>query len=615
MGCMTASVHDFDAHAEDPVQRQLDGVREAGPRALAELLGDQSFLLAELAAEPGAIFGAAEYEPQHYAAVLGRLHEQRAAMDALEARAVVDLADAFRREARAEALADAAQDSDTAIPVEETDEQSERTAARELSMITRRSPAAAGRSVGSCRRLVESMPQMFHALLSGKVAADVVHSTANSLAPLAPEQREEVDRHLGDRLPTLDAAGRKRWKREIAGLIEAVDPGGERKRHQHARTRRHVTVRPGEHGMATVSARLPALDAAKIGKRLSLEAEQLRAHGDRRGHQAIQADSFTATLLGHEGGMDATDLDIGVIITDRALFTPSRGDIAQIEGYGPVPSESIREELRSVLSNRKNDMDTALGDDGPAARATLRRLYTHPTTGELVAVESIARAFPRALARFVLWRDMTCRGPFCDAPIRQTDHIRPYAAGGHTCLDNGEGLCGFCNDKEQQIRSVERETDPNVPGHRVTWTSRTGVTRTTTPDALTRPDSRGRADARDAGDATEGTPVGTHEARGPDNDAGPGRRPPRETGARPDDGAARRLRSSAANVSRRWRGAGRSTTTTGRAGGLHQEGRSSTTGRPSTSGRPSTTGRTRPPRRSGRSAEADRPRSHGRHRE
>src|SRR5699024_6163853 len=130
----------------------------------------------------------------------------------------------------------------------------------------------------------------------------------------------------------------------------------------------------------------------------------------------------------------------------------------------------------------------AMGPDGPALRAVIRRLYTHPLTGELVAVESRARAFPEPLARFIRWRDQVCRGPFCDAPIRQIDHIPPRAAGGGTPLDNAQGLCAHGNGKEQQTRTVRRVGRPATEGHSVDWTSRTGTRRTTRPRALTAPE-------------------------------------------------------------------------------------------------------------------------------
>ena len=66
----------------------------------------------------------------------------------------------------------------------------------------------------------------------------------------------------------------------------------------------------------------------------------------------------------------------------------------------------------------------------PAFNPWLRRLYTHPGTGELVAMDSRARLFPPGLRRFIQARDDTCRTPYCDAPIRHLDHIIPWHAGG-----------------------------------------------------------------------------------------------------------------------------------------------------------------------------------------
>ena len=511
-------MNDFAENTEaaqgDPAQQLLDALRANGPTALAELLGDHGFLLVELATAPGGLFSPAPGSSGQYSAVIRRLQEQRAAMDALETRCMVALADALRDEDRAAAQADAAQEPEAVEPVEDTDRRADRAAARDVSMSTRRSPDLASRTLASARRLVESMPTMLRALATGRLSESAVRTMAASVAPLSPTQREQVDARLGTRLAALDGCGTEEWKGAVSAAIAASDAEGESRRHEHARGARSVTVRRGEHGMAVVSARLPALDAMKIRKRLSLEAERLRASGDRRGHQQIQADSFIATLLGAEDGMDRTDLDIGVIITDRALLHPGQGELAHVEGYGPIPVEAVRQELAGPLrelargtgtpvmadgacgrtagagssdldpvATETVGLDDALGADAPAVRLALRRLYTHPTIGELVAVDSVAREFPRALARFIRWRDVTCRGPFCNAPIRHSDHIRPYAVGGHTCLDNGQGLCAFCNDKEQQTSSVERS--PDSPGHQVTWTSRTGTVRTTGPTSLT----------------------------------------------------------------------------------------------------------------------------------
>ena len=196
-------------------------------------------------------------------------------------------------------------------------------------------------------------------------------------------------------------------------------------------------------------------------------------------------------------------LEIGVIITDRALLHPDSGDAAHLEGYGPVPVEAVREQLRAALATPEDPDQDPYGASGDQIRVTLRRLYTHPTTGELVAMDSSAREFPPAMKRFLSLRDTTCRGPYCNAAVRQSDHIQPVSRGGPTSLDNGEGLCAHCNQKEVSAAHVARVEDSHRPGHRVQWTGHSGITRITTPTALVRP---WRHEQEDGGEPTQTPP-------------------------------------------------------------------------------------------------------------
>src|SRR5690625_6158414 len=69
------------------------------------------------------------------------------------------------------------------------------------------------------------------------------------------------------------------------------------------------------------------------------------------------ADVLVDTILGRDDQMDPTTLDIGLIITDRALFSPDDGEIAQVEGYGAVPAEAVREQLRAALRDPKTPQE------------------------------------------------------------------------------------------------------------------------------------------------------------------------------------------------------------------------------------------------------------------
>lgn len=131
-----------------------------------------------------------------------------------------------------------------------------------------------------------------------------------------------------------------------------------------------------------------------------------------------------------------------------------------------------------------------------AMAPVIRRLYTAPTTGELVAMDSRSRTFPPALARAIRLRAVTCSGPYCGAPIRHIDHIRAVADGGTTTWDNGQGLCARCNwIKELALTVRVLDSDDGPPGDSprvVEWESGLGLVtrRTDTPlagRALPRP--------------------------------------------------------------------------------------------------------------------------------
>jgi hypothetical protein len=117
----------------------------------------------------------------------------------------------------------------------------------------------------------------------------------------------------------------------------------------------------------------------------------------------------------------------------------------------------------------------------------LRRLFTHPDTGTLVAMDSVRRTFDGGLRRYLLTRDAgTCRTPWCDAPARHLDHIRGHAQGGPTTDTNGQSLCVRCNHTKQlpgftattiTDTDTTRGQQPGEP-HTVQTTTPTGHTYT-----------------------------------------------------------------------------------------------------------------------------------------
>src|SRR5690625_7932998 len=103
------------------------------------------------------------------------------------------------------------------------------------------------------------------------------------------------------------------------------------------------------------------------------------------------ADVLVDTILGRDDQMDPTTLDIGLIITDRALFSPDDGEIAQVEGYGAVPAEAVREQLRAALRDPKTPQEDRYGPDGPTVAAGRDRWTTNPPGAGRVPANGRAR--------------------------------------------------------------------------------------------------------------------------------------------------------------------------------------------------------------------------------
>jgi hypothetical protein len=147
------------------------------------------------------------------------------------------------------------------------------------------------------------------------------------------------------------------------------------------------------------------------------------------------ADTLVERVTG-QATADAVPVEVNLLLPTDALLAPEvapgRDEPAVVPGHGPVPAQWARD---LILHSR--------------APVWLRRLFTAPVTGELVAMDSRRRCFTQAQREFIALRDQTCRTPWCDAPIRHTDHIHPHEHGGPTRIDNGQGYCQACNHAKQ----------------------------------------------------------------------------------------------------------------------------------------------------------------------
>jgi hypothetical protein len=350
----------------------------------------------------------------------------------------------------------------------------------QIALARRESPARGGRLLGLAKALVTEMPHTLAALQTGQLNEWRTTLLVRETACLRAADRAAVDEELAPDAGTFAGAGDRSLVAAARAAAYRRDPRTVTERAAHAATERHVSLRPAPDTMCHLTALLPVAQGVAAYKALSGHADTLRAAGDPRGRGQLMADALVERTTGTPGGISGVEIQL--VITDRALFQAG-AEPARLPGYGTVPAGWARTLINgtkgpqsgeggssrghsgspgpgavATITDRNGDGQsggrpgpggTAGSGDDPAFTLWLRRLYTHPGTGELVGMDSRARLFPPGHRRFIQTRDDTCRTPYCDAPIRHLDHIIPWHTGGETTSTNAAGLCEACNHTKE----------------------------------------------------------------------------------------------------------------------------------------------------------------------
>ncbi len=110
-----------------------------------------------------------------------------------------------------------------------------------------------------------------------------------------------------------------------------------------------------------------------------------------------------------DGGPAEVPLHIDVVVPDTVLLG-DRDGIGQVDRYGPVPGDLLREWIASHADH--------------GVQVWVSRLYQQPQTGELIAMDKNGRRVEGKLAEFLRLRDRRCRNPWRNAPIRHPTTLR-----------------------------------------------------------------------------------------------------------------------------------------------------------------------------------------------
>ena len=329
--------------------------------------------------------------------------------------------------------------------------------AAQVALARQESPHRGGVLLGLAKALVE-LPHTREAMRTGILSEYAAILVARETAILEPADRLAVDEQVCGDHETVVGRGTRRLVAEVRRRALAIDPAAAVRRARRAESERCVSLRPAPDTMTYLTALLPVAQGVAVLAALRRTAERARADGDERGRGQVMADTLVELTTG-QASADAVGVQVGLVMSDATLLGAGH-EPALLDGH-VVPAQVARE-----LVARASEADAA----------SVRRLYATPD-GELVAMTSLQRLVRGALADFLRARDQgLCRTPWCDAPVRHSDHVtgrHPGNSDDATTAHGTQGLCEACNYAKQAPLWRARAC-AGLGRHRVETTTPTG---------------------------------------------------------------------------------------------------------------------------------------------
>ncbi|WP_245541495.1 HNH endonuclease [Smaragdicoccus niigatensis] len=324
--------------------------------------------------------------------------------------------------------------------------------AAQVALARRESPTAGQAHLTLARAPMTEMPNALARMQDGVLSEYRAQIIRRGISHLDAIDRQAVDTTLCSEASRFAGWSDNRFETETRKAADLLDVEARLRRNKLAETQRRVTVRTAADGMAYLTALLPLKQAIAVKATLAKAAKWITS-GEPRTPAQYEADLLVERVLGISRATDIP-VSVGLVITDLTLLA---GDDhpARVPGYGTIPGPIARQWIRDSVAAR--------------LKTWIRRLYLAPATGELVAMDSRRRLFPRPLAEFLDLRDDRCRTPYCGAPIKHHDHIIRSRHGGATSAEDGACRCEACNYHKEAPGFSEKP----INGERHTFETRT----------------------------------------------------------------------------------------------------------------------------------------------
>lgn len=353
--------------------------------------------------------------------------------------------------------------------------------------------------------LVDDLPQLMDALRVGFISYLHARTAAQQAWSIPKEARAEFDAQLVGKARTQSPT---RFRQTARKLRERLHPESIQTRKNTAFENRQVEFVADEDGMAWTNLYHSADVTQSIYEQTRTQARPLKAAGDERTLQQIEADIFAETHLANttahagaasSGGSTPASSTPTAAATDRASAGDgSAEDEASAEPSVETPSSDTvtitRAQLAALrpgivitvpaltlLGQSTEPADLAgYGPIDPKTAATLlgaarsfTRVLTDPITGTQQIVDPHKYRLSEQLKRDIRLRDTTCGFPHCDTPAWRCDidHITPWHAGGKS---TPASLIAVCR-RHHVLKHATNWTVKRLPDGTLEWTSPTGT--------------------------------------------------------------------------------------------------------------------------------------------
>ena len=309
-------------------------------------------------------------------------------------------------------------------------------------------------------RALEALPKIAAAFGEGRLS----YSKVRAITRVATPETEASLLHLG-------LAGTAAHIERTVRVFRRLQREQERNEAEAIHERRYLDCRRESDGCVTVQARLAPEVGEFLLKALEAAEAQLNERSEDKEQTAAagQAHSVSDDVSAETSRAQcAQRQERGAVPADVSAETPRRsacqrradalGHILErfLAGKCSSASASAHELVVHIAHDALRDVPESSGaalDSGHAvAVETARRLgcdgalvgVVEGAQGEPLAVGRRTRAVPPAIRRALRMRDGGCRFPGCDrSRFVQAHHIRHWADGGETNLDNLITLCSF----------------------------------------------------------------------------------------------------------------------------------------------------------------------------